>query len=78
MTSTRRSSRGGGPSPSQVQDRATAGPAGLDRPGDLTRLEGALEGYDAARRNPPNPEWGARMMTVLRDRESPVAISGAQ
>jgi hypothetical protein len=71
------SRRGGGPSPSQVGCTNTAGSAGLDRPGDQDRLEGALEGYEAARRNPPNPEWRARMMTMLRDRESRSATSGA-
>ena len=69
------SRRGGRPSPSQA--RRTRGQAGLDRPCDQARLEGALEGYDIARRNPPNPEWRANMMTMLRERDSRSATSGA-
>jgi hypothetical protein len=77
MTASSSHGRGGGPSPSQVQDRAAADPAGLDRPDDQARLEGALDGYDIARRNPPNPEWRANMMTMLRERDSRSATSGA-
>jgi hypothetical protein len=46
MPSNRTPCRGGGPSPSQVQDRAsTADPAGLDRPGDQDRLESELQSH---------------------------------
>lgn len=71
------SRRGGRPSPSQARRTCTAGQARLDRPDDQARLEGALEGYDIARRNPPNPEWRANMMTMLRERDSRSATSGA-
>lgn len=75
MPSSDKPPRGGGPSPSQVQDRATADPAGLDRPDDHARLEGALECYETARHCPPNRAWASRMMAALRERDFRSATS---
>lgn len=76
MTTSSFPRRGGGTSPSEVAGRiGTADAAALDRPGDQARLEGALEGYDAARRCPPNPVWRARMAAALRARRSRTATT---
>jgi hypothetical protein len=71
------SRRGGRPSPSQVQGRAAAaGMKSLTRPNDQVRLEGQLEGHEAARRRPLDSARAEDMAATLRARGSRSATSG--
>jgi hypothetical protein len=77
MTSSHSPRRGDRPASNQVQARTgAADTARLDRPEDHARIEGALEGYEAARRYPPNRAWATGITAVLRERNSRSATSG--